>query len=141
MPKSINLHEKGLKDGRYILVSVDSDLVVKVNAVFVKGFHQEPYEDNGAIWMGYDIAPLDAEMKNPATEPKREVILFGQHVMNEVKKRFFPFEVRDYVWLTEFETLGGKAFFDWNKEACPEIKRDVHKPRLARGIIGNRPPA
>lgn len=134
MPKSIDLQEEGLKDGRYIKVAIDSELIVSITAVFVKGFRQESYERNGATWVGYYIAPLDSEMKGPATEPERETILFGQHVMNEVKKRFFPFDVGEYVWLTEFEARGGKAFFEWNGEPCPEIRPQAYTPRLARGF-------
>ncbi len=142
MPKSINLQENPLKDGRYIQVLIDPDLTVKVLAVHVQGFRKEPYENNGAVWMAYDIAiaPLDAEMKNPAMEPKREVILYGQHNMGEVKKRFFPFDVQNYVWLCEFEELGGEKFFEWNEESCPGC-RQTYTPRLARGVIGNQPSA
>ena len=133
MTKSINLLDNPLHNGRYVKVEIDTDFKVKVSAVWIEGFRQEPYESNGAVWIGYHIAPLDPDMKRPATDPRQEVILFGQHVMDETKRRFFPFDVQNYVWLTEFETLGGKAFFEWNEEAFLEPKQ-AHKPRLARGV-------
>lgn len=139
MPKSIDLLEQGLKDGRYTQVSIDSDLAVTVRAVYVSGFQKEPYERNGAIWMGYYVAPLDpTTMKGPAGESRQETILSGQHLMDEVKKRFFPFDIQTYDWLCGFESLGGRAFFEWNDEACPETKRDILKPRLARGVQGHQ---
>lgn len=135
MPKSIDLLEIGLKDGRYTQVSIDSDLAVTVRAVYIREFRQEPYENNGAIWMSYYAASLDpATMRESAGDPKQEFILSGQHLMDEVKKRFFPFDIQNYDWLCGFESLGGRAFFQWNEEPCPETRRDILKPRLARGV-------
>lgn len=133
MQRSIDLRKDGLKDGRYIRVVAD-DQSVKVSAVWIQGFRQEGYEDNGALWNGYLIAPLDEDMKGPAAEPEQEVILLGQRIANEPKTRFFPFDPETYVWMCGFEESGSKSFFDWNGEECPRSNKEQPAPRLARGV-------